>query len=60
MHGEKVQDSETLGTVAFVLKWPPMVVCFVLCLDEFWKVPVVIKYYKSYKWLNNITRENAV
>lgn len=46
--------------VAFVLKWPPMVVYFVLCLDEFWKIPVVIKYYKSYKWLNNITRENAV
>lgn len=45
---------------AFVLKWPPMAVYFVLCLDEFWKVPVVYKYYKSYKWLNNITKDNVV
>lgn len=45
---------------AFVFKFPPMVVYFILCLDEFWKVPVVIKYYKSFKWLNNITRENIV
>ncbi len=42
---------------AFVLKLPPKAVYFVLCLDEFWKVPVVYHYYKSYKWLNNITRE---
>lgn len=45
---------------AFVLKLPPMVVYFILCLDEFWKVPVVYKYYKSYKWLNNITKEGIV
>lgn len=45
---------------AFVLKWPPMVVYFVLCLDEFWKIPVVYKYYKSGKWINNITRDEAV
>lgn len=45
---------------AFILKWPPMVVYFVLCLDEFWKIPVVYKYYKSYKWLNNITRDEIV
>lgn len=44
---------------AFVLKWPPMAVYFVLCLDEFWKQPAVYKYYKSYKWLNNITRDNV-
>ena len=53
--------SVPLGFItAFVLKWPPMVVYFVLCLDEFWKIPVVIKYYKSYKWLNNITRDEIV
>lgn len=46
--------------VAFLFKWPPMVVYFVLCLDEFWKIPVVYKYYKSYKWLNNITKEGIV
>lgn len=45
---------------AFVFKWPPMVVYFVLCLDEFWKIPVVYKYYKSGKWVNNITRDEIV
>lgn len=53
--------SVPLGFItAFVLKWPPMVVYFVLCLDEFWKIPAVYKYYKSYKWLNNITRDEIV
>lgn len=42
---------------AFVLKLPPMAVYFILCLDEFWKIPVVYHHYKSYKWLNDITRE---
>ncbi len=41
---------------AFIFKLPPMAVYFVLCLDEFWKIPFVIKHYKSYKWLKNITR----
>ena len=42
---------------AFVLRLPPKAVYFILCLDEFWKLPVVYRYYKSGKWLNNITRE---
>ncbi len=42
---------------AFVLKLPPKAVYFILCLDEFWKIPVVFHYYKSGKWLKNITRE---
>lgn len=51
--------SVPLGFIsAFVLKLPPMVVYFILCLDEFWKIPVVYKHYKSLKWLKNITREN--
>ncbi len=41
---------------AFVLKWPPMVVYFILCLDEFWKIPVVYRHYKSFRWLKDITR----
>ncbi len=45
---------------AFVFKFPPMVVYFILCLDEFWKIPVVYKYYKSDRWLNNITRDDVV
>ena len=53
--------SVPLGFItAFVLKWPPMWVYFVLCLDEFWKIPVVYRYYKSGKWLNNITRDEVV
>lgn len=50
--------SVPLGFVsAFVLKLPPMWVYFLLCLDEFVKMPFVYRYYKSYKWLKNITRE---
>ena len=45
---------------AFVFELPPMVVYFVLCLDEFWKIPVVYRYYKSYRWLKNITRDEVV
>jgi Na+-driven multidrug efflux pump len=42
---------------AFVLKVPVKVEYFILCLDEFWKMPVVYKNYKNYHWLKNITRE---
>ena len=45
---------------AFLFKLPPMVVYFIICLDEFWKIPFVIRYYRSDKWMNNITRENIV
>jgi len=41
---------------AFVFKLPPMWVYFVLCLDEFWKMPIVLRYYRSYRWICNITR----
>ncbi len=42
---------------AFVFHAPPMIVYFVLCLDEFWKIPFVIRHYRSRKWLRDITRE---
>ena len=42
---------------AFVLKLPPMWVYFLICTDEFVKIPFVYKHYKSYKWLKNITRD---
>lgn len=46
-----------LGAIAaFVLHLPPVTVYFVLCLDEFWKVPAVYRHYKSYRWLKDITR----
>lgn len=41
---------------AFVLKLPPMAVYLILCLDELWKIPPVYRYYKSYRWLKDITR----
>ncbi|NCB93592.1 MAG: MATE family efflux transporter [Clostridia bacterium] len=52
--------SVPLGFIcAFVFKLPPMWVYFVICLDEFVKMPFVYKHYKSYRWLKNITRENV-
>lgn len=45
---------------AFVFDWPPMVVYFILCLDEFWKIPVVIRHYRSKKWLRDITRDDVM
>ena len=50
--------SVPLGFIsAFVLKLPPMLVYFLICTDEFVKIPFVYKHYKSYKWLKNITRD---
>lgn len=42
---------------AFVLKLPVKWVYFVICLDEFYKIPIVYRHYKKYGWLKNITRE---
>lgn len=44
---------------AFVLKLPEMWVYFILCLDEFVKLPVNFWYYRKQKWVRNITRDNA-
>lgn len=44
---------------AFALKLPVLWVYFLLCTDEFVKWPWVIRRYRSEKWLNNITREDA-
>ena len=41
---------------AFVIRLPEMWVYFVLCLDEFVKMPVIIYHYKKLGWLRNITR----
>jgi Na+-driven multidrug efflux pump len=47
-----------LGCIAaFVLKLPPMWVYFLVCTDEFFKWPWVIRHYRSRKWMKNITRE---
>ncbi len=42
---------------AFVLRLPPLTVYFLICLDEFVKMPFIYRHYKSYKWLKNITRD---
>lgn len=44
---------------AFVLKLPEMWVYFILCLDEFVKIPVNIYHYKKRSWLKNITRDDV-
>lgn len=50
--------SVPLGFIsAFVLNLPPLMVYFLICLDEFVKMPFIYKHYKSYQWLKNITRE---
>lgn len=41
----------------FVWNLPPMAVYFILCLDEFWKIPAVYAHYKKFGWLKDITRE---
>ena len=47
-----------LGFIAaFVLKLPSMVVYFLICTDEFVKIPFIYRHYKSYRWMKNITRE---
>ena len=43
---------------AFVLKLPPMWVYFLVCTDAFFKWPLVIRHYRSRKWMRNITRES--
>ncbi len=42
---------------AFVWNLPPMAVYFILCLDEFWKIPAVYAHYKKFGWLKDITGE---
>ena len=52
--------SVPLGLLAaFVLKLPPLWVYFILYLDEFEKMPFVIRHYFKKGWLRNITRDMA-
>lgn len=46
-----------MAIAAYVIKVPPIWVYFVMSLDEFYKMPVVWRHYKKFKWLQNITRE---
>lgn len=50
--------SVPLGLLAaFVFKLPPLWVYFILYLDEFEKLPIVVHHYLKKGWLRNITRE---
>ena len=42
---------------AFVFKLPEMWVYFILCLDEFVKMPAFAIHYRKKKWIRNLTRE---
>ena len=44
---------------AFVFILPEMWVYFVLCLDEFVKMPAFWIHYRKKKWIRNITREQS-
>ena len=48
------------AAAAFWLNLDPMVVYIILSLDEVIKIPWVYAHYKKYKWLKNITREEAL
>ncbi len=41
---------------AFVFGLPAVVVAFILYSDEVLKIPVSTWRYKTYKWLNDVTR----
>ena len=42
---------------AFVLKFPPMLVYFCMCTDEFVKMPFALYHYFKSDWLHNLTRD---
>ena len=44
---------------AYVLKLPVLAVYFILYLDEFTKMPVVVRHYQKRQWLRNITRDDV-
>lgn len=45
---------------AFVLRLPELWVYFILCLDEFVKMPFVWRHYRQGAWLRDITREQEI
>lgn len=44
---------------AFVWDLPVLAVYFIVSLDEIVKLPAVYAHYKKYKWVKNLTREEA-
>ena len=44
---------------AFVFHWPVVVVYACTCLDEVGKIPWVMLHYRKYKWVRDLTKEQA-
>ena len=44
---------------AFVFHWPVLLVYACTCLDEVGKIPWVMIRFRKYKWVRNLTREDA-
>ena len=44
---------------AFVFHAPPLVVYFILNLDEMIKIPVVFHHFKKYKWVKNLVGKDT-
>ena len=44
---------------AFVFHWPVLVVYACTCLDEVGKIPWVMIRFRKYKWVKDLTRDNA-
>ena len=47
-----------MSIAAFVLKLPALWVYFIMSMDEFGKMPLVIHHYLKFGWMKNITRDN--
>lgn len=45
---------------AFAWDLPVLAVYFIVNLDEIVKLPAVYKHYKKYKWVKNLTKEEAI
>ena len=41
---------------AFVFSWHVLVIYLIISMDEVIKILWVLKHYKKYKWLKNITK----
>lgn len=44
---------------AFLLDWPVPAVYAVICMDEIVKIPVVIRHYRKYRWVRNLTKDRS-
>jgi Na+-driven multidrug efflux pump len=45
---------------AFLLLLPPVTLYFIICLDEFVKLPAAAIHFRKYMWVTNITRNFAL